>query len=156
GVRLAGSAIAVAAIFAAPERHALGIDVRCARSRDRCRERVIAEALRRLAEHARAEPRLDRLVGILIAARPPEGNPAGDDLSIEIARLPGHAAELVEAIVERLDLFVTYRPILDRHVARDGVGAVAFGDRTANAEVARQVAPMERAPVAAGAAHALA
>src|SRR5437016_7683379 len=117
---------------------------------------MIAEALRRLAEQARAQSRLDRLVGIMVAARPLERIAAGDDLALEVAGLARGAAQLVEAVVERLEFLIAHRPILDRHVGRDGVRAVALGERAADAEVARQVAPIQRAPVAAGAAHALA
>src|SRR5262249_62229090 len=105
------------------------------------------EPLRRLAEDARPEPRLDRFVGIMVAARPLERIAAGDHLALQIAGLARDAAQLVEAVVERLDFLITHRPVLDRHVVRDRARAVALAKQAADAEVGRKVAPMQRAPV---------
>ena len=109
----------IAAIFAGAERHAFGIGIGRARDRHRRRERMIAEALRRRAEHQAGIARFDRRIRIFVAARAFEDVAAVDLLAAHIAGLARHAADLVEPVVERLQLVIADRPILDGHVVRE-------------------------------------
>src|SRR5579859_1073812 len=91
----------------------------------------------------------------MVAARPFENIAALDLAAAQIAGLAGDAAQFVEVIVVRLDLIEADRPILDGHVLRNRLCAVAFGNRAADAKIRRQKTPMQRAPMDTGAADAL-
>src|SRR5450755_1532156 len=117
---------------------------------------MMAEASGRLAEHRRSGGGLDRLVGIIVATGTFKGIATTDQLAAEISGLSRYPAELVEAIIAGLELVVAQRPVLDGHGVRNGLGAVLVRERTSDAEVGGQEAPMQRAPVHAGAADALA
>src|SRR5262249_19395088 len=55
----------------------------------------------------------------------------------------------------RLELVVGHGPVLDRHMVRNGLGAVALDDVTAREMIARQVAPMLATPVIGSSADAV-
>jgi hypothetical protein len=156
GIGFAGDAVAVAAIFAGAERHAFGVDVRRTGDRHRRRERMIAETLRCRAIHQSGVARFDRRIRIFVAARSFEYIAAVDLLAAQIAGLSRHAANLVEEVIGRFKLVIADRPVLDRHVVRDRLRAIAFGERRADAEVGRQKTPVQGAPMDARAADAFA
>src|ERR1700745_1379303 len=117
---------------------------------------MIAEALGGLGKHRRRDGGLDRFVGIIVAARPLAWIGAPHAPSAQIPGLPGDGAELVEPIVERLDLVVAERPILDRHALRDRLGPIFLGELRPDTEIGGRDPPVQRAPMNAGAADALA
>src|SRR5262249_2277147 len=73
----------------------------------------------------------------------------------KIAGFAGDAAQLVELVVMGLELVIGHCPVLDRHIVRNGLGAVALDDVTAREMIARQVAPMLAAPMIGSAADAV-
>src|SRR5262249_30290054 len=120
------------------------------------RKRMIAELPGGLGVHQRRLGHLHRRRRILVAAWTLEYVAAVDLLAAQIAGPAGDAAQLVEPIVAGLELVIGHRPVLDRHVLGDGLGAVPVDDMAAGEMVARQVAPMLAAPVVGGAADAVA
>ena len=52
----------------------------------------------------------------------------------------------------RLEFVIADRPVLDGHGVRNGLGAVFLGQHAPDAKVGRQEAPVQRAPMDAGAA----
>src|SRR6185437_2600002 len=106
----------------------------------RTREWLVTELLRRLGEQGWSIGHVQRRVGIVAAARALERIAAGLLLPFQIAGLAGDAAEILEAIVVRLQLVVGYAPILDRHVVVRQL-AVALNVVAAGEEVTRQETP---------------
>src|SRR5262249_39207357 len=117
---------------------------------------MVAEALGGLRKHRRRDGGLDRFVGVIVAARSLEWIAARHDPPAQIPGLPGDGAELAEPIVERLDLVVTERPILDRHALRDRLGPIFLAELRPDAEIGRQEPPVQRTPMNASAADAFA
>ena len=111
---------------------------------------MIAEALRRRLHDRAGHALRQRLVGIFVLARALEHVAARDLLAAQVAGLAGHAAQLLEAVVVRLELVVGDREILDRHLGRNGVLAVALGRDGCAAcgrlGRSRQVTPFQCAP----------
>src|ERR1700755_2437579 len=88
-----------------------------------------------------------RLRRIFSGARAFEGVAALHDLALDVSCGARRSAEVFEAVVMRLELAVRDAPVLDRHVRRQEVLAVAFGEVRLEDEVARQEAPHFRVPV---------
>jgi hypothetical protein len=95
-----------------------------------------------------------RRVGIIVRARSFQRVAAGEDLAPQIARLPGDAEQLFVLVVERLQLVVIDGIILAGHVVGEQVGAVAFGQVGAQAELVGHQTKCLPRPVRAGPADA--
>ena len=117
---------------------------------------MIAETLCGLGHQQSAGRRFQRLVGIFIAARAFKYVAALHDLAAQVSGFAGDAAQLVEAVIVWLELVIRDRPIRDRHVVGNGACPIALGEHAANAEIGRQEAPVQTAPVIARTAHAFA
>src|SRR5262249_37797804 len=124
--------------------------------RGRRRERMQPEALRGLGEDHPGLRHYQRLVGIVVVARTLEDVAALDLLAAQVSGLARGAAELLEAIVIRLEIVVGDAPSLDGHVFRDRGASVACGQMAAQHEFARTEPPGNAVPVRAGAADAVA
>jgi hypothetical protein len=96
----------MAAIFASAERDAFRIGVDGAHIRRWCRERVIAQILRRLLHQRTGHGLRQRLVRVLVLARALEHVAARDDLTAQIAGFAGNAAQLLEPVVMGLELVI--------------------------------------------------
>ncbi len=154
GVGLAAEALAVAAIFAGAERQSFRIGVGLAHVGGRRLERMIAKLLGGLLHDRRGHGLGERLVGIFVLARAFEDVAAFDFLAAQVAGLAGDAGEALEPVVVGLKLVVGDREVLDRHVRRDRVLAVAVFQVRAQIVIARQQPPGDAVPVRARAAHA--
>src|SRR5262245_8116134 len=99
---------------------------------------MIAEPRCRLGEQRARLGGDQRLVGIFAAARPLERIAALDAPAAQVAGLAGDSAQLLESVVAGLELREADAVILDRHLFRDGVAAVALRQVAAQLMVARQ------------------
>src|SRR6185437_110804 len=79
---------------------------------------------------------------------------AADSRAAAVAGLAGNAAQVFPLVVVRFQLLVGDAPVLDRHVVRDRLLAVALFVVGAQQEIGRQESPVLPVPVHAGAAHA--
>ncbi len=113
---------------------------------------MIAEALARRLHDRAGHGLRQRLVRIFVLARPFEHVAAGDLLAAQVAGLAGDAAELLEVVVVGLELVIADREILDRHLGRNGVPAVALVQMAAQIVVGRHQPPRRAVPVRARAA----
>src|SRR6266446_6164421 len=126
GVGLAAEPFAVTAIFARPERHAFRIGVGAAHVGGGRPERGISEFARGLLQGGAGHAYRQRLIGVFVLARPLEHVAAVDLLAAQIAGLAGNAEQFLEAIVVGLKLIIGDRKILDRHLGRNRLLAVAI------------------------------
>src|SRR6185437_14262072 len=95
------------------------------------RERLVAELPCRLSEEGVTEGLRLRRVGIGTGPWALERVAALQDLALKIARLTAGSAEILEAIVMRLELRVSDAPILDRHVGRQKVRSITLREMNA-------------------------
>src|SRR4051812_43413988 len=156
GIRFAAGALAMAAILTAAERQAFAVRVRLTHRRGRLREWMVAEFAARLGVHQRRLGHLHSRRRIFVAARAFEYIAAVDLLTAQVAGLAGDAAELIEPVVIRLQLVIGHRPVLDRHVLRNGLLAVTVDDVAAREVIAREIAPVLTSPMVGRAADSVA
>ena len=142
----------MAAIFAGAQRLAFEIGVDLAGIARRRLERMVAEALRRVGHDGAGHALGQRRIGIFVLPRAFEHVAAVDDLAAQIAGLAGDAAQFFELVVIRFELVIGDRQVLDGHLGRNGVLAVALGDMAAQLVIGRQPAPSHAVPMRAGAA----
>src|ERR1700721_926661 len=93
---------------------------------------------------------------VLVATRPLERIAAGLDLTAQVARDTGHAADLFKMIEVRLQFAKRARIVLEGHAGRNEFFSVGSFDVCAQIEVFRRCTPELPVPVHAGAAHAIA
>ena len=156
GIIGAAEPFAEAAIGALPERDAERIGVGLRKISGRLREWLVAEFLGGLRKQRVAVALLLRRRRIGPRARALERIAAVLDRSLEIAGFARRAAQIFELVVMRLEIVVGDAPILDGHVLRQEIGAVALRQVTAQHEIGRQKAPSLGVPMHAGAADAVA
>src|SRR5437870_2356991 len=81
---------------------------------------------------------LHRRGRIFAGARALERIASGLDLSLDVAGLAGNTRDIFELIIERLELVIAHRPILDLIVRGHDALAVALDHVAADAEIVRQ------------------
>jgi len=101
----------------------------------------MAELAVRLVKQDRALIPEERRQRIFATARRLEDVAAVDLLALQIAGLAGDAELVLGAVVERLEVGIAQRPIRDRGILRDRLGAVALNRVRARAEVVLVHAP---------------
>ena len=100
--------------------------------------------------HQRPGHGLDqRPVRILVLARPFEHVAAGDDLATQISGLAGNAAQFLEPIVVGLEFVIRDRIVLDGHLGRNRIAAVAILEMAPQIVIGRKQAPGYAVPVRA-------
>ena len=137
GIVGAAEPFAEAAIAAGAHPDAERIDIRPREIARGLREGFVAKVTRCLTEKRMAETLRLRRSGIGPRARTLERVSAVQDLPLQIARLPGRAAEVLKLVVVRLEVLIGDAPILDRHVGRQEARAVALRQMCLQHEVAR-------------------
>src|SRR5580765_1116635 len=93
-----------------------------------------------------------RRIGVRSRTRSLEGIAAVLDLALKVSGRATGAAEVLEPVVVRLEFLVSDAPVLDGHVGRQKLRAVALQQVRAQHEVRRQESPGLRVPVHATAA----
>ncbi len=145
-----------ATIEAGAHREAIRVRVRSAHLRRRRWERAIAKILARLRVECLAVAARQRRVRELALPRPLERVSTGSDRASDVAGGAGDAARVLELVVERLELVVRDRPVLNRALLRNSPSTVPLDDRRPDLEVPGRVSPGPPRPVETGAADALA
>src|SRR4029079_9488241 len=87
------------------------------------------------------------LVWILILARSFEEVAAGNDLAAQVAGLAGNAAQFLEPIVIGFKLVIGDGIVLDGHLGRQRVAAVAILEMASQIVIGWQQAPGDAVPV---------
>jgi hypothetical protein len=138
----------VAAILTRAEAHAVGIGIGAGRVARRRDERPVAELL---AGGLEDQPRLgglERRLWIVVAPRRFERIAARHERAFDVSGLAGEAIELLEQVVVGLHFGVGDAPILDRHVGRDRLLAVARLNPCAQDRIVFRPPPGEAVPMA--------
>ena len=120
------------------------------------RKRVKAQLACGFLEQHRAVRRSQRRQWIFVGARTFEDVAAGLDLAAKVAGLARRSADLFELVEVRFELFVRDAEVLQMHVVRNELLAVALFVGAAQAQVGRQCPPVMAVPVNAGTADAIA
>src|SRR3984893_5984179 len=126
GEVLAGEAFAESAEDALLQRQPLGIGIGLAHRRRGRRVGMVAQALGAFAEERGVVGLLHRRRWIVARPRPFEWVSAVLDAALDVSRPAAGAAEILEAIVVRLELVVGDAPVLDRELWIDEAPAVAL------------------------------
>ena len=137
GLRIqeATEALAVAAQVARPHANAVGVRVGDRAVGSGHREGLVAQLRSGLLETPGALDRRHRGRWKLVAARPLEGVPSSAQRAAQVASDARDTTDLLEVIEVRLELVEGDRVVLDRHLGRDELFAVALLDMASQAQV---------------------
>ena len=148
GLRFADELLAVAAILALRELHAVRVGVGAGRIARWCDKCLVAELVTRGLEDQPGFGRLDGRLGIFVAARCFERIAAGHDRALDVAGLARDSVEFLEQMVVGLHLGVGYAPVLNQQFRRNGFRAVTALKAGSQRRIVLRPAPGKPVPVA--------